>query len=64
VKPGDIVVVKPGSRIAVDGVVIKGTSFVDESVITGESTPQEKLPTSEVYAGTINQAGALRRWLR
>ena len=59
VKPGDIVVVKPGSRIAVDGVVIKGTSFVDESAITGESTPQEKLPTSEVYAGTINQAGAL-----
>lgn len=59
VKPGDIVVAKPGSRIAVDGVVITGTSFVDESTITGESTPQEKLPASDVYAGTINQSGAL-----
>ena len=56
---GDVVLVKPGSRIAVDGVVVAGNSFVDQSSITGESLPVEKLPGGTVYAGTINQSGVL-----
>jgi cation transport ATPase len=56
---GDVVVVKPGSRLPVDGVVAAGDSFVDQSPITGESVPVEKTAGAEVYAGTINQAGAL-----
>jgi Cd2+/Zn2+-exporting ATPase/Cu+-exporting ATPase len=56
---GDVVVVKPGSRISVDGMVDKGHSFVDQSPITGESLPVEKLPGAPVYAGTINQSGVL-----
>jgi Cu+-exporting ATPase len=56
---GDIVVVKPGSRIPVDGVVERGNSFVDQATITGESLPVEKVSGSNVYAGTINQSGAL-----
>jgi heavy metal translocating P-type ATPase len=59
IKAGDIVVVKPGSRIPVDGVVISGNSFVDQSTITGESMPVEKMKGTGVYAGTINQSGAL-----
>jgi Cd2+/Zn2+-exporting ATPase/Cu+-exporting ATPase len=58
-QPGDVVVVKPGSRISVDGVVLSGHSFVDQSAITGESLPVEKLAGATVYAGTINQSGAL-----
>lgn len=58
-KVGDIVVVKPGSRISVDGIVIGGHSFVDQSPITGESLPIEKFEGAEVYAGTINQSGVL-----
>ena len=53
------VLVDPGGLIPVDGVVIAGHSFVDQSRITGESMPVEKLPDSIVYAGTINQSGAL-----
>jgi Cd2+/Zn2+-exporting ATPase/Cu+-exporting ATPase len=56
---GDIVVVKPGSRIPVDGEVIAGNSFVDQSTITGESLPVEKVAGTRVYAGTINQSGSL-----
>jgi cation transport ATPase len=56
---GDVVVVKPGSRLPVDGVVVVGDSFVDQSPITGESVPVEKTAGAEVFAGTINQAGAL-----
>jgi Cd2+/Zn2+-exporting ATPase/Cu+-exporting ATPase len=56
---GDIVVIKPGARIAVDGVVVKGQSSVDQSTITGESMPVEKAPGAQVYSGTINQAGLL-----
>jgi Cd2+/Zn2+-exporting ATPase/Cu+-exporting ATPase len=56
---GDIVIVKPGSRISVDGEVIAGNSFVDQSTITGESMPVEKLAGTQVYAGTINQSGSL-----
>jgi Cd2+/Zn2+-exporting ATPase/Cu+-exporting ATPase len=55
----DIVMIKPGARIPVDGLVIGGSSFVDQSTITGESLPVEKLPGTSVYAGTINQSGVL-----
>jgi len=56
---GDIVLVKPGARIPVDGLVAGGHSFVDQATITGESMPAEKSKGSAVYAGTINQSGAL-----
>src|ERR1700693_4159845 len=59
VVPGDIVLVKPGARIPVDGAVTGGHSFVDQATITGESMPTEKSNGSSVYAGTINQSGAL-----
>jgi Cd2+/Zn2+-exporting ATPase/Cu+-exporting ATPase len=59
VKAGDIVVVKPGGRLVVDGTVVSGHSFVDESAITGESLPREKVPGATVFAGTINQSGVL-----
>jgi heavy metal translocating P-type ATPase len=55
----DVVLVKPGSRIPVDGVVVAGNSFVDQAPITGESLPVEKLKGSSVFAGTINQSGVL-----
>ena len=56
---GDVVVVKPGSRIPLDGVVLAGRSTVDESPITGESLPQAKDENDLVFAGTINQRGSL-----
>jgi heavy metal translocating P-type ATPase len=56
---GDIVVVKPGGRIPVDGEVVSGNSFVDQATITGESLPVEKTAGANVYAGTINQSGML-----
>jgi Cd2+/Zn2+-exporting ATPase/Cu+-exporting ATPase len=56
---GDSVLVNPGGAVPVDGVVISGHSFVDQARITGESMPVEKLPGATVYAGTINQSGAL-----
>jgi len=56
---GDTVLIKPGGRIPVDGSVVGGHSFVDQANITGESMPVEKNPGMEVYAGTINQSGAL-----
>src|SRR5438552_14808340 len=59
VRPGDLVLVQPGARIPVDGPVVGGRSFVDQSPITGEATPVEKTPGTPVYAGTINQSGAL-----
>jgi heavy metal translocating P-type ATPase len=55
----DTVVVKPGGRIPVDGVVLAGQSFVDQSAITGEPMPVEKNPADLVYAGTVNQSGSL-----
>jgi len=57
---GDIVLVRPGERIPVDGVVVEGRSAVDESLLTGESFPVEKGPGDEVVGGTINGLGALR----
>jgi len=59
VEIGDSVLVNPGGLIPVDGIVISGHSFIDQSRITGESIPVEKLAGSVVYAGTINQSGAL-----
>jgi Cd2+/Zn2+-exporting ATPase/Cu+-exporting ATPase len=59
IKAGDTLLVKPGGRICVDGQVVRGNSSVDESAITGESMPSEKRPGSNVFAGTINQTGAL-----
>jgi Cu+-exporting ATPase len=56
---GDSVLVNPGSLLAIDGTVIGGHSFVDQARITGESMPVEKVPGAIVYAGTINQSGAL-----
>jgi heavy metal translocating P-type ATPase len=59
VKVGDTVIVKPGGRIPVDGIVLGGRSFVEQAAITGEAMPVEKAPRDGVYAGTINQSGAL-----
>jgi Cd2+/Zn2+-exporting ATPase len=56
----EIVLVKPGTKIPVDGEVINGRSAVDESAITGEPMPKEKVVGSSVFAGTVNQAGLLR----
>ncbi|MEM2051244.1 MAG: heavy metal translocating P-type ATPase, partial [Thermoproteota archaeon] len=60
VQVGDVIVVKPGERIPVDGVIIAGHSLVDEKIITGESIPVEKGVGSEVIGGTINKSGLLR----
>jgi len=57
--PSDVVLVKPGARIPVDGTVTGGHSFVDQATITGESMPVERRPCGQVYAGTINQTGSL-----
>jgi heavy metal translocating P-type ATPase len=57
---GEIVVIRPGGRIPVDGQVVSGHSFVEQATITGEPMPSEKTAGSEVYAGTINQAGSLQ----
>ena len=58
--PGNILLVKPGIRIPVDGTIISGSSFVDESMISGEPIPAEKTAQSKVYAGTINQKGSFQ----
>jgi len=60
VEPGEWVLFKPGSKIAVDGVVVEGHSAVDESAITGESMPEDKEVGSRVFAGTVNQDGLLK----
>jgi Cu2+-exporting ATPase len=59
VKVGDIFIVRPGEKIPVDGIVISGTSAVDESALTGESVPVDKNEGSNVSAATINQTGHL-----
>ena len=57
---GDIVMVRPGERVPVDGDVIEGTSTIDESMLTGESLPVDKAPSAKVFGGTINQTGIFR----
>lgn len=59
IRVGDIVLIEPGERIPVDGVVVEGSSSVDESPITGESIPVDKLIHDDVFAGTLNGQGAL-----
>ena len=56
---GDLIEVRPGERIPVDGEVVEGNSYIDESMISGEPVPVEKQPGSEVVGGTVNQNGAL-----
>ena len=56
---GDVVLVRPGGRVPVDGIVVGGHSFIDQATITGESMPVEKVPGAHVYAGTVNQSGIL-----
>ncbi|MDR1764870.1 MAG: cadmium-translocating P-type ATPase [Lachnospiraceae bacterium] len=60
VEIGDVILVKPGAKIPVDGVVVLGQSAVDESMLTGESIPVDKKEGDKVYAATINANGALR----
>ncbi len=60
VQIGDVVLVKPGEKIAVDGKVIQGSSYVDESMITGEPIAVEKKADDKVFAGTINQKGSFQ----
>lgn len=57
--PGDVVVIRPGARVPVDGEVVEGHSFVDQSTITGESLPVEKAAGTQVFAGTMSQSGVL-----
>jgi Cd2+/Zn2+-exporting ATPase len=56
---GDILMIRPGEKIAMDGIIARGESAINQSAITGESMPMEKGPGAEVYAGTLNVYGAL-----
>lgn len=60
VTAGDVILVKPGEKIAVDGMVVSGTSYVDESMLSGEPVPVLKKENEKVFAGTINQKGSFR----
>lgn len=60
VQAGNLLLVKPGEKIPVDGCVVNGNSYVDESTITGEPIPAEKKENDKVFAGTINQKGSFR----
>ena len=58
VMPGDVIVVRPGERVPVDGKIVSGASTIDESMLTGESAPVEKASGATVFGGTINRTGA------
>ena len=60
IQPDDIVLVKPGERIAVDGLVVSGSSYVDESMLSGEPMAVRKAGGNKVFAGTLNQKGSFR----
>lgn len=60
IKTGDIVIVRSGQSIAVDGIIVSGHTFVDESAVTGESVPVEKFAGDAVTGGTVNQSGFIR----
>lgn len=60
VKPGDMILVRPGEKIPVDGVLTSGSSYVDESLITGEPVPVLKEAGSKIFAGTVNQKGSFQ----
>jgi Cu+-exporting ATPase len=60
VNPGDILVVKPGEKVPVDGELTQGESSIDESMLTGESVPVDKQPGDEVYGSTMNTTGSFR----
>ncbi|MFH1405483.1 MAG: cation-translocating P-type ATPase, partial [Patescibacteria group bacterium] len=59
-KIGDVVLVKPGEKIPLDGKVVEGNSYIDESMLTGESIPVEKKVKDEVYGATVNQKGVIK----
>ncbi len=59
VKPGDLLLVRPGESVPVDGTVVSGESAVDESMLTGESLPVDKMPGAALTGGSLNQYGAL-----
>ncbi|MFF5209062.1 heavy metal translocating P-type ATPase [Streptosporangium sp. NPDC000396] len=58
VRPGDVVIVRPGEKVPVDGVILQGRSTLDESMVTGESIPVDKGPGDEVVGATVNQTGS------
>ena len=60
IRRGDLIVVRPGERIPVDGEVVSGASSVDESMLTGESLPVEKTASDRVMGGTLNQTGSFQ----
>ena len=60
VNAGDVILVKPGEKIAVDGRLVSGNSYVDESMLSGEPVPVLKVENEKVYAGTINQKGSFK----
>jgi P-type E1-E2 ATPase len=60
VKSGDIVLVRPGKRVPVDGLVVEGSAFIDQSAITGELNPVEVTRSSIVYAGSVSKSAPCR----